>query len=197
MKLLETRPVVVQHVDPVAIFVELFASDVITIGVVPRLSVADRAVAFVVPGIPIVFRRRTPHHVSHFLGGPTHARSLTHLHMSGSLRRRNIHRSSTYDYLRIKAVYLDAVNPFLGLRPNRHVRRVDLDFIFGILIDCVRNDALTDLDLNLMGLESCDLYLCAVPDAKNVGVVELHFRLCMISGRDSVATDQGLVQRRG
>ena len=99
--------------------------------------------------------------------------------------------------MRLEAVHLDAVNAFLGRGPDGHIRRVDLDFGLGILEDGVIRQPLPDLDLDVRPLHDCDLCLRVVTETKDVRMVELQLGLGTVSCRDPVASDQGLIQRRG
>ena len=181
--------------------IEIFAPHVVAIRVVPRLSVADHSVAVNVPGIPAVHRRRATEHASRFVACATYSRALSHLHAGAPLRRGHVDRSRAHDHLRLKTGHLDAVNAVFGRRPDGRIRRVDLDFGLGILEDRVVGKPLPDLNLNLSPLvlhplHGCDLCLRIVTETKDVRVVELQLGLGIVSSRDPVAADQGLIQRR-
>ena len=117
------------------------------------------------------------------------------------MRCGHVDRSRAHDHSRLKPGHLDAVHTVFGRRPDSRIRRVDLDFGLGILEDRVVGKPLPDLNLNLSPLvlpplHRGDLCLRILTETKDVRVVKLQLGLGIVSSRDPVAADQGLIKRR-
>src|SRR5882724_2513228 len=143
------HPAILRDGHPSSRCIEVFASNVIPVRIIPRLSVTDYGVTFIVPGIPTVHRRRATQYVSRVIRGTADRLGFTHLHTGGALGSRDLRRAGPHDHLRIKTTYLDTIDALLRCGTYGGIRCVDFNFCLGFLEDGVICISLSDLELNL------------------------------------------------
>src|ERR1700723_577890 len=167
----------VRHFAPRSVGIEIFAAGVITIGVVPGISLQNHAVAIIVERVPIIFAGCRGNFELRIVRVALNGDQVAALHARASLRRGNLSFTIANRNFRLPAgIHVDAVRAVFANGMNCNVRRINLNVRFVALEHAEVSQAFAKLNLNLGTLERGDGGLRIIGKAEHAREDELDFR---------------------
>ena len=177
-----------------AVGIQIFRSDVVTIRTTPRLRVADGVVTIAIPSVKIISRASIGDFVLRVVASATHHDGLPGPDMGRALRGRDVGLASAHqNFGLIVGVNRNPIAAIAAPGMNRQIGSVDFNVRFAVLYDGIVCQSTGELDLNLRFGEVRDVGLRALVDSQNVGIVELNLRAAVITGRDAVSGNDGRI----
>src|SRR6266496_376684 len=187
---------VVRDRSPVAVGIQIFAANVVAVGMAPTVGILNEIVAIAVPAVPVVAGGRIGDFVRGVTAGPADDNPLSGADPSPPLRRGNLGLAPAHHNVRFAVGNnQDSIASVPSAGVDRGIRGVEFDGGFAVPQNGISREALAQLDLNVFLGECPEIGLAVLGKPQNIGVVELHLGARLVAGGNLVASHHGRIQR--